>query len=198
MINRTPGSLADAQASIHKAVSLYHAGKVADAIKICRSVLRFVPKDADMNHLLAQILIYTGDALQAWPYLKTAIMGRAADDTFKTTYYDGLKALYADGKFGEMEEEALWLTNHCPDNGFAFDLLGAVRIQQKKYTEAFESLHKAQTLLPDNPHTLANYGYVLMEIGRNAEAVEVLRKSVRVRKLIGRRRGKSRRKSSAD
>ena len=180
MINRASSGGVNTQVSINKAATLYHAGKVGDAIKICRSILRFAPKDPDTNHLLAQILIYSGDVIRSWSYLKTAILGKPLDDLFKITYYDGLRALFSGGKLSDMESEAIWLTEQFPDNGFAFDLLGAARLQQKKYQEAFESLYRAQNLLPNNAHTLANYGYVLMEIGRNADAVDVLQKSISI------------------
>jgi tetratricopeptide (TPR) repeat protein len=65
-----------------------------------------------------------------------------------------------------------------PDNGAYLDSLGWVYFRQGRFTDAFDLLVKAANALPDDPTILEHLGLTLRELGKNEEALRVLRRAI--------------------
>ena len=164
-------------AMIQKSRALYQAGRPQEAIKLCQGVLRQAPKHADANHLMGQLLVVSGEVSSAIEFLKLAISTSPGNHTYKTTFRDALSRLFDFGKYAELEAGAQWLSVKFPNDGFAFNLMGAGQIEQKKYEQALISLRNAQALQPENPYFLSNLGNVLVTTGQNKDALPILEKA---------------------
>ena len=68
-----------------------------------------------------------------------------------------------------------------PGDVSASQLLGVVRAQQRRFTEAEPLLLRAATADPANPDAQNNLGNVLLELGRPVEAIEQFRRAIALR-----------------
>ena len=164
-------------AMVQKSRTLYQAGRPEEAIKLCQQVLRQSPKHPDANHLMGQLLIISGMVSEGVNYLKQSIDISPGNHTFKASFRDALSRLFELAKYVEVEFHADWMARKFPNDGFAFNLLGAGQIEQKKYEQALSSLRIAQKLQPENPYFLSNLGNVLVTMGQNKEALPILEKA---------------------
>jgi tetratricopeptide (TPR) repeat protein len=69
-----------------------------------------------------------------------------------------------------------------PGDVSASQLLGVVRAQQRRFTEAEPLLLRAATADPANPDAQNNLGNVLLELGRPVEAIERFRRAIALRR----------------
>ncbi len=81
-------------------------------------------------------------------------------------------ALHQTGNLAGAEQLYLQLLQAAPREAAAHHLLGVMRAQQGRNTEALEHMGMALTLRPDAPEVLSNYGNVLKAQGRFAEALD--------------------------
>ncbi|MBA2588454.1 MAG: tetratricopeptide repeat protein [Alphaproteobacteria bacterium] len=80
-------------------------------------------------------------------------------------------AFHQTGNLGDAERLYLQLMRAVPLDPTAPHLLGVVRAQQGRNSEALELMGKALKLRPNAPEVLSNYGNVLKTEGRFAEAL---------------------------
>lgn len=89
-----------------------------------------------------------------------------------------LLSLYNSAKRVEAEKLARTMAKSYPRHDVAWQVLGALLIQQEKPEAAIVPLIKAAHLLPNEPAVLCNLGLALMKAGRLNEAEENLRQSL--------------------
>ncbi len=80
-------------------------------------------------------------------------------------------AFHQSGNLGDAERLYLQLMRAAPKDATAPHLLGVVRAQQGRNSEALELMDAALKLKPNAPEVLSNYGNVLRTEGRFAEAL---------------------------
>jgi len=90
-------------------------------------------------------------------------------------------ALHQTGKLADAEQLYLQLMRAAPQDATAPHLLGVVRAQQGRNSEALELMGAALKLRPDAPEVLSNYGNVLKAQGRFAEALASYDKALAVK-----------------
>jgi predicted O-linked N-acetylglucosamine transferase (SPINDLY family) len=90
-------------------------------------------------------------------------------------------ALHQTGKLADAERLYLQLLRDEPREAAAHHLLGVVRAQQGRNSEALELMGAALKLRPDAPEVLSNYGNVLKTQGRFAEALASYNRALQVK-----------------
>jgi len=96
-----------------------------------------------------------------------------------TAEFGQLAALSKEGRYTELESRALSMIRQYPNFGLAWKLLGESLYMQGK--DAFQALHKAAELLPDDVDVLTNYGIILTDLGRLEEAVVICRRALGIK-----------------
>ncbi len=105
-------------------------------------------------------------------------MTRRAEPLSPATQQE-LVALFNAGRHAELENRAGLLLEQHPGSGFAWKVLGAALLIQKK--DALATLEKAARLLPDDVETQSNLGNALMAAGRLDDAVASFRRALAAR-----------------
>ena len=102
------------QEALTKGVEQHVAGKFEIAAQLYRSVLRIQPNHADANHNMGLLKLDTGLALEALPYLQTALQADTSISQFWISYIGALITLK---KF----DEAIRILNLAKENGLEGD-----------------------------------------------------------------------------
>ena len=87
-------------------------------------------------------------------------------------------ALHRAGKLDEAEHAYLGILSDFPQSADLLNLIGAVRLAQKRYVDAHEVLQRASVLKPSHPAILTNLGLALRGAGEFDAAVAALRRAV--------------------
>jgi len=90
-------------------------------------------------------------------------------------------AFHQTGNLADAERLYLELMTAAPREAAAPHLLGVVRAQQGRNSEALELIGKALEIRPDAPEMLSNYGNVLKTQGRFAEALASYERALAVK-----------------
>ncbi|OAI43794.1 hypothetical protein AYO42_05725 [Rhizomicrobium sp. SCGC AG-212-E05] len=90
-------------------------------------------------------------------------------------------AFHQTGNLADAERLYLELMTAAPREAAAPHLLGVVRAQQGRSSEALELIGKALEIRPDAPEMLSNYGNVLKTQGRFAEALASYERALAVK-----------------
>ena len=83
---------------------------------------------------------------------------------------DTLLEDFQNGRFGEAEKLAIFMTQEFPQHEFAWKVLGALLGQTGRKSEAADAMQKSVQLQPIDPETHSNLGNTLTELGRFDEA----------------------------
>jgi protein O-GlcNAc transferase len=150
------------------AVSLLRSGKLAQAERDFRLLLRRRPKHPGALNLLGVLLTQLGRVGEAEPVLKEA--GRVTPNSDATAYNHGV-ALKQLGKLPEALEafsRALTLNAQVAET---WNNRGTVLNALARHDEAIRDFDKALSLKPAYPEALCNKGNPLIQSGRHAEAL---------------------------
>jgi tetratricopeptide (TPR) repeat protein len=113
-----------------------------------------------------------GQALRQTILAKLATPPAMSAETQERALIDHFNA----GRHAEVETIASQLIAHQPDTGYAWKLLGAALLAQRK--EALAALEQAVQLLPNDAHAHNNLGNVLNERGRHRDAEASYRRAL--------------------
>lgn len=91
---------------------------------------------------------------------------------------DVIVSLYSQGQYQETEALARSLIYRCPDNGFAWKVLGAVLQMQGQVEQAVLAMQKALDFLPNDAEAYSNLGMVLQGQAKLAESEPYLRHAI--------------------
>jgi predicted O-linked N-acetylglucosamine transferase (SPINDLY family) len=94
--------------------------------------------------------------------------------------YEDLLALMRAGRFQEMEARCLVVTKQHPEDGRAWQLLGAARLSAGRDREAVEALTRASELTPDNASVWDNLGLAWHRVKDYERADACFRRCVRL------------------
>ncbi|OHC68094.1 MAG: hypothetical protein A2045_10215 [Rhodocyclales bacterium GWA2_65_20] len=92
-----------------------------------------------------------------------------------------LLALFAEGRYAEVESLALALTEHFPLHGFGWKALGVALKQMGRIADALTPMQKAAALSPSDAEAHSNLGNALMDLGRLDEAEASCRRALQIK-----------------
>jgi protein O-GlcNAc transferase len=172
--SRAPAA-SQVQAYLTKAITLHQRGKLVEAERIYRAVLKTAPDHFDTNRLLAVLLLHLGHLVEGERLLERALKIKPSDPDVLN---DRGNALFLLKRF----EDALTSYNKAiavnPDHTNAFYNRGVVLQEFKRLHEALASYDKAIALKPDHAGALNNRGNVLQELKRLHEALASYDKAI--------------------
>ncbi len=92
-----------------------------------------------------------------------------------------LQTLLAQQKFSEAEDLAGELTVQFPLHGFAWHVMGALRLHQGRFEESMPYLATAEKFMPNDPEVYNNLGCALERLGRLQEAETSYRRALAIK-----------------
>src|SRR5664279_3633324 len=166
--NVSPTMSPELASAFSQALALHQAGRLADAEKMYRIILKAQPDHFDSLHLLGVIFHQRGDHAEAVRQIDVALK---INPKMVSAYSNRGVAL------GELKrfEEALASYDKAlalkPDNAEAFYNRGNALRELKRFEEALASYDKALALKPDYAEAFNNRGVALRELKRFEEAL---------------------------
>lgn len=126
--------------------------------------------------LLAQI-----DKMMAAP--RPSVVETVADSgvTTQAVNLAPLARLYAEGRYAEVESQAMALVERFPDSAALAQLLGASLLAQEKYDAACQAMARAAEALPNLSEIHDLHGLALRHLRRNEEAARAYERSLALR-----------------
>jgi tetratricopeptide (TPR) repeat protein len=85
---------------------------------------------------------------------------------------------YQNGKYGDAEQLAVFLTKRFPTHPFSWKVLGAVFKQTGRQSKSLSAMQKSAQLAPHDAEARYNSGIVLQELGRLDEAIASYTQSI--------------------
>ena len=162
------------QTQMQEVVTLFHNGRLEEAMALCRQVIEKRP-DMEMAWLyLATSMIRAGRAEAAIVVLRAAITRKITSVDIRRQL--GLSLLYS-GKLEEGITALEELTREVPDV-VALNNLALAQIQLERADAAFAALAKAREQDPEDAGTFENLAFVNLEVGRLAAAEEAARQAI--------------------
>lgn len=156
----------------------YQAGRLAEAGRRLRSLLRANPRHADGLHLLG-LVAYGNGRLEVAVGLFDRVLGLEPENA-SCAYNRGI-ALAALGRMAEAAESYRMAVALEPDYAEALTNLGLVLNVQGKLAEALAVSERAVFLKPDLPDAHNNLGLVLIGFGRLEEAAACFQRALELR-----------------
>jgi tetratricopeptide (TPR) repeat protein len=160
------------------AAELHRDGRLEEAERLYREVLRANPRNVDAMRMLGRIALSSKRNADAERLFRRAVS--IAPD-FVGAWLDLGRVL----KDTDSHEEALACYQRVielqPDNPKGHFLLAGVLGPAGRTFEAIESYRRALALEPDHPGALLGLGHVLKTVGRLEEAVDAYRECIRCR-----------------
>jgi protein O-GlcNAc transferase len=89
-----------------------------------------------------------------------------------------LIALFGQGRYAEVEQEARLITRKQPRHGYGWKLLGATLLQQRRAREALPCMQKAARYFPGDPSVQHNLAVILQELGNMSAAETACRNAL--------------------
>src|SRR5664279_158193 len=166
--NVSPTMSPELASAFSQALALHQAGRLADAEKMYRIILKAQPDHFDSLHLLGVIFHQRGDHAEAVRQIDVALK---INPKMVSAYSNRGVAL------GELKrfEEALASYDKAlalkPDYAESFNNRGVALRELKRFEEALASYDKALALKPDYAEAFNNRGVALREVKRFEEAL---------------------------
>ncbi len=159
---------------MEKALAHHQAGRLGEAERYYRQVLRLEPQDADANNLLGVLLFQTKRAEEGLAFLSTATTIKPTEAMF---FYNYATALRAAGK----PQEAVNAFSKCveldPKHGDAQNALVDLLLKHKNYDAAISQLNRIVNARPGEAWGFKKLGEALHAKKKHAEAAKVLRRA---------------------
>ena len=179
---------------LKQGVVAHREGKLQDAERFYRAVLRSQPTNPDANHNLGLILISANKAKEALPLLRTALETNPKEEQFWLSYInllikmkqlDSAKQVFQQAKKQGMDGESFYPLEaqlspkiENPPKESLNTLLG--HSQSRRYNDAEKLAVSLIKEFPSHQFSWKVLGAVLKQQGRIIEALEPARKSVQL------------------
>ncbi len=112
---------------------------------------------------------------------KAALQPIISDSTYRLAAYELLgRMAFEEENYAEAESYFTILSQHNPDNRFAWLFLAVLNNRQNNYEKSLKVLEQALTLHPDDVDLLSLYGSTLSQIGKDREALIPLERALRL------------------
>jgi tetratricopeptide (TPR) repeat protein len=155
-----------------------HAGRWAEAEKLCREVLRGEPRNVNALRLLGTCAAHAGRQREAERLLRRAV-AQAPD--YAEAQLDLGRLLKEQHRLEEaitQFEKAIELE---PGNFQGHFLLASVLAPAARSYDAIEAYRKVLELRPKHPGAWLGLGHMLKTVGRQDEAIEAYRECIRLK-----------------
>ena len=136
-----------------EAVEHYNAGRLDEAVRLCRAILAREPDQTETNHLLGVIWFKQGRTAEAREALARATRSPRASAEMHNNYGAVLNVLGAFDQAAEAFKRALGLDPNYP---WALNNLGCIYRDTKRPEAAIEAFRRAVALKPDFAEAEAN------------------------------------------
>jgi len=144
----------------HEALTLHHAGNLAEAANLYHNILKNEPGHVDTNFLLGTLNIQQGNLEPATTFLKKAI---SLKPDHVAAYNNLGTALQSQGNLSEAVVIYNRIIERKPEYVEGHINLGNVFQEQSKFDEAIECYNRAISLKPDYAEAHYNLGNALKE-----------------------------------
>ncbi len=175
---KTARATAAADALLQRAVSLHQAGRLDEAERLYRDLLRTHPGLAAASHNLGALALQRGQALAALPHLAQALQAMPGRPEYRRSGAHALQGLLDAGRFAEAESGARAFL--AADAGFAAawkTLALALRAQGRETLTAWE---QAARLLPEDADVQLALGFALRQANRLEESLASVERALRL------------------
>jgi predicted O-linked N-acetylglucosamine transferase (SPINDLY family) len=169
---------ASAIKALETAIAHQQAGRVRQAEKVCRRILRDSPQFADAWHLLGVLQCRPGEVGQAMESVRKAIELQPGAADYHNTLGYCLQLADQPQAAIDSYRKALRLE---PGLAQVHNNLGNLLFLQGDHEEATKHLQQAVSLAPSYAEAHNNLGYALERLERTGEAVEHLRQAIRLK-----------------
>ena len=159
------------ETDFREAVVSFRAGRLADAERLFRKVLRHHPRHPATLNLLGALLTHLERFVEAERHLKAALEVDASSDATFYNYGIALKALKRPAEALKHFDRALALN---PAVAETWNNSGTVLNDLGQYDEALARFDRAAALKPGYTDAFYNKGKSLLILGRHDEAAAVL------------------------
>jgi protein O-GlcNAc transferase len=150
-----------------QAIASFQAGKLADAERSFKEVLRHVPHHIGALNLFGILLMHVRRFEEAEQYVRAALAVDTRSDVTLYNYGTILKNLNRPEEALTRFTQALAINATVPDT---WNNRGTVLNDLKRYDEALDDFTKAISLKPDYAEAFYNRGNSLANTGRHEEA----------------------------
>ena len=161
--------------ALSEAAGLHQAGKLEQAEKAYRRILRRRPNDARALYCLGIAVHQRRRPKEAVRHFRAALKGDAHNPDIQRHLGLALKDLGQPAAAEQAYRDALAV---APNNPQILANLGTVLKAQGRHHEALSALERAADLAPDSPAVLSACGHALREAGRLDEAEDLHRRAL--------------------
>ena len=160
---------------LQQAIAKHKDGKIEDAERLYRLIIKTIPTHKDANHNLGILLVSLNKSAEALPLFKIAV---EADPNHEQIWISYIKNLIENKKFEEAEVSLIKAEELKPDFVEAHFYLSIIHKEFNRFDEAEKSLKKVIELAPDYADAHNILGATLKEVGRLDEAYLSFRKAI--------------------
>ena len=162
---------------LQQAIAKHKDGKIEDAERLYRLIIKTIPTHKDANHNLGILLVSLNKSAEALPLFKIAV---EADPNHEQIWISYIKNLIENKKFEEAEVSLIKAEELKPDFVEAHFYLSIIHKEFNRFDEAEKSLKKVIELAPDYADAHNDLGAILKEVGRLEEAETSIKTAVRL------------------
>jgi len=166
------------RAKLALAAEQHKEGRLEDAERIYREVIRENPNNVDAMRLLGRVAISANRLADAERLFRQAV---ALAPDFVGALIDLGRVLKEQDDLEEAIECFRKVTELQPNNPQAHFLLGGTLAPAALTYEAAEAYQKTLALSPEHPGAMLGLGHVLKTIGRQDEAIRAYRECIRLK-----------------
>ena len=153
-------------------LAAYRAGRLQDALNLCRQILKQVPDRADVLSFAGMIALEQGEAVEAADLYGRAVRHRP---DFVEAYYNLGNALMKLGRNEAAVAAYRRAAELKPDLVAAHNNLGNALHALGRNEEAAEAYRRVLRLAPDSPEVERNLGIALERAGVRGQAIDAYR-----------------------
>lgn len=156
------------------ALRAHQAGRLTEAERGYRRVLKIQPSHADAMHLWGALALQQGHAREAVTRIEKALRIAGPNGDYFANLGSALRKL---GRHGEAEQAYRKALALAPQSAAAVLNLGMVLGDLGRWGEAIAALNRAKTLRPDHAKTHLELGHALLGEQRFTEAMAAYRRA---------------------
>ena len=160
---------------LRQALSLFEAGRMAEAEALLRRIVVAEPRSVEALELLGAALSAQGRFVEALPWFDAAKELRPTSPSIR---HNRAQALFGLGRAAEARDDLAQAVESNPGLHPAWNLLGGVLAALGDTAGAERAYRRALLLRPDHAETHYNLGLLFQESARPDEAIACYRKAL--------------------
>ncbi len=170
-------NLAKLAQQLNEAAAFHQSGKLDNAEKLYRAVLKQVPKQPDALHLLGVLLDQRGDRAKGISFIRQALAVKSA---FPDAHFNLARMLVANGEMDAAKRHYESALSFKPGHARSYNGLGIIHRIQGAYAEAVAVFERAIQFEPKFLHAYINLCNTYRDDIRETEILAVAEKGLAV------------------